>query len=165
MRARLTFTIVTAAALPILVAGCNRSEEGPATPPSTPSAEAKPAGDYPEARFPSYLKPPKAIENLMPFARAAVRQTGGRTQLGLVEKGMVTLMMTEGRADPMVMQVIKRAYEERDVKVYLASEHELLGVNKEDALPALASRFGDLNEALSEDWIAHITRHQRAGKV
>ena len=44
---------------------------------------------YPAPRFPSYLRPPKSIDDIMPFARAAVRQTGGRTPLGLVEKGMV----------------------------------------------------------------------------
>ena len=31
---------------------------------------------YPPPRFPSYVKPPKSIEDIMPYARAAVRQTG-----------------------------------------------------------------------------------------
>jgi hypothetical protein len=75
----------------------------------------------------------------MPFARAAVRQTGGRTPLGLVEKGMATLIVTEVNADPMVMQAITRAFEERGVKAYVVSEYELLGVNKEDALKAIQS--------------------------
>jgi hypothetical protein len=69
----------------------------------------------------------------MPFARAAVRQTGGRTPLGLVEKGMGALIVTEVVADAMVMQAIKRAYEERGVKVYIVSEDELLGINREEA--------------------------------
>ena len=37
----------------------------------------------------------------------------------------------------MVMQAIKRAYEERGVKIYIVAEHELLGVNKEEALKAV----------------------------
>jgi hypothetical protein len=37
---------------------------------------------YTPPRFPSYVKPPKTIEDIMPFARAAVRQTGGRTPPG-----------------------------------------------------------------------------------
>ena len=41
-------------------------------------------GKYPAPRFPSYVKPPKSIEDIMPFARAAVRQTGGRGQYGHV---------------------------------------------------------------------------------
>lgn len=98
-----------------------------------PSAENT---KYPAPRFPSYLKPPKSIEDVMPFARAAVRQTGGRTPLGLVAKGMATLIVTEVNADPMVMEAIKRAFEERGVKAYVVSEYELLGINKEDALKA-----------------------------
>ena len=73
----------------------------------------------------------------MPFARAAARQTGGRTPLGLVEKGTAALIVAEVGADPMVMQAIKRAYEERGVKTYIVGEHELLGVNKEEALKAI----------------------------
>ena len=52
-----------------------------------PSLNAAESNKYPTPRFPSYVKPPKSIEDIMPFARAAVRQTGGRTPLGLVEKG------------------------------------------------------------------------------
>jgi hypothetical protein len=68
---------------------------------------------YPAPRFPSYLRPPKSLDDIMPFARAAVRQTGGRTPLGLVEKGMGALIVTEVTADAMVIQAIKKAYEER----------------------------------------------------
>ena len=73
----------------------------------------------------------------MPFARAAVRQTGGRTPLGLVEKGMGALIVSEVSADAMVMQAIKKAYEERGVKVYIVSEDELLEINKEEAQKAI----------------------------
>ena len=75
----------------------------------------------------------------MPYARAAVRQTGGRTPLGLVEKGMAALIVTEVSADAMVMQAIKRAFEERSVKLYIVPENELLGISKEDALKAFQS--------------------------
>ncbi|HVR14727.1 MAG TPA: hypothetical protein VMS25_00095, partial [Candidatus Limnocylindrales bacterium] len=101
------------------------------------SAGAAESKKYPAPRFPSYLKPPKSIDDIMPFARAAARQTGGRTPLGLVEKGTAALIVTEVGADPMVMQAIKRAYEERGVKTYIVGEHELLGVNKEEALKAV----------------------------
>ena len=97
---------------------------------------------YPAPRFPSYVRPPKSIEDVMPFARAAVRQTGGRTPLGLVEKGQTVAIFTEPAAEEMVMQAIKRAYEERGVKVQIVPEHELLGVGKEEALKAVkASRW------------------------
>ena len=48
-------------------------------------ASAAESKNYPPPRFPSYVRPPKSIDDVMPFARAAVRQTGGRTPLGLVE--------------------------------------------------------------------------------
>jgi hypothetical protein len=94
-------------------------------------------GKYPPPRFPSYVKPPKSIEDVMPFARAAVRQTGGRTPLGLVEKGQTVAIITEPAAEDMVIQAIRRAYEERGVKVQVVPEHQLLGVTKEEALRAV----------------------------
>ena len=92
---------------------------------------------YPAPRFPSYLKPPKSIDDIMPYARAAVRQTGGRTPLGLAEKGRTVAIFSEPAADEMVMQAIKKAYEERGVKVQIAPEHQLLGVTKQEALKAV----------------------------
>ena len=90
---------------------------------------------YPPPRFPSYVKPPKSIEDVMPFGRAAVRQTGGRTPLGLVEKGTV-LIVVEPTAEDIVLRAIKKAYEERGVKVQMVPEHELAGVSKEEAQKA-----------------------------
>src|ERR671931_81835 len=90
---------------------------------------------YPAPRFPSYLKPPKSIEDVMPFARAAVRQTGGRTPLGLVEKGTV-LIVTDSTAEEMVLRAIRRAYEERGVKVQMVPEYELAGIKREEAQKA-----------------------------
>ena len=81
---------------------------------TSPTAQEK--GRYPAPRFPSYMKPPKSIEDVMPFARAAVRQTGGRTPLGLVEKGQTVAIFAEPLAEEMILQAIKRAYEERGVK-------------------------------------------------
>ncbi len=92
---------------------------------------------YPPPRFPSYVRPPKSIEDIMPFARAAVRQTGGRTPLGLVEKGMTVAIFAEPTAEDLILQAIKRAYEERGVKVQIVPEHQLLGVSKEEALKAI----------------------------
>ena len=51
---------------------------------------------YPAPRFPSYLRPPKSIYDVMPFARAAVRQTGGRTPLGLVENHLSAFLVAGG---------------------------------------------------------------------
>jgi hypothetical protein len=101
------------------------------------SGQAAEQAKYPAPRFPSYLKPPKSIDDIMPYARAAVRQTGGRTPLGLAEKGQTVAIFTEPKADEMVLQAIKRAYEERGVKVQMVPEYQLLGVSKEEALKSV----------------------------
>jgi hypothetical protein len=105
--------------------------------PSANFASAAESKNYPPPRFPSYVRPPKSIEDVMPFARAAVRQTGGRTPLGLVEQGQTVAIFTEPTAEEMVMQAIKRAYEERGVKIQIVPEHQLLGVSREEALKAV----------------------------
>jgi hypothetical protein len=98
---------------------------------------AQEKGKYPAPRFPSYVRPPKSIEDVMPFARAAVRQTGGRTPLGLVEKGQTVAIFTEPMAEDMILQAIKHAYEERGVKIQVVPEHQLLGVSKDEAMKAV----------------------------
>lgn len=90
-------------------------------------------GEYPEPRYPSYLKRPKTVEDVMPFARAAVRQIGGRSPLGLVNPGQTVLLITTPRSEEMLLQAIKKAYEERGVKVQFLSENEACGVSKEEA--------------------------------
>ena len=122
---------------------------------SVPSSGAEKTS-YPPPRFPSYLKPPKSIDEVMPFARAAVRQTGGRTPLGLVEKGTV-MIVTDSVAEDMVMQAIKRAYEERGVKVQIVPEYELVGIGKlDDARKAKEAMRGYTSEQgymEAERWI------------
>ena len=53
---------------------------------------------YPEPRFPSYLRKPISVEDAMPYARAAVRQTGGRTPLGQVEPGKTVALFAGERS-------------------------------------------------------------------
>ena len=98
------------------------------------SLNAAESNKYPTPRFPSYVKPPKSIDDIMPYARAAVRQTGGRTPLGLVEKGALIGLVTEAVADDTVMQAIVRAYKERGVEARIIPEYELAGVNREEVL-------------------------------
>jgi hypothetical protein len=90
----------------------------------------------PAPAFPSYLKKPDSIEQLMPQARAAVRQTGGRTPLGLVEPGKHLLIVVgeirDAKPNMMVQAAIKRALEERGVKVTLLTTWETLGMSEED---------------------------------
>ncbi len=86
--------------------------------------------------FPSYLKKPTSIEELMPQARAAVRQSGGRTPLGLVLPGKTLLIVVgeirEPRPNMMVQEALKRAIEERGAKAVVVTTWDLLGVTEEE---------------------------------
>jgi hypothetical protein len=55
----------------------------------------------------------------------------------LAEKGQTVAIFTEPKADEMVLQAIKRAYEERGVKIQMIPESQLLGVTKEEALKSV----------------------------
>lgn len=91
---------------------------------------------YPAPAFPSYLKKPTTVEELMPQARAAVRQTGGRTPLGLVLPGKTLLIVVgeirEARPNMMVQEAIMRAMAERGAKAVVVTTWDLLGVSEAD---------------------------------
>src|SRR5688572_3095021 len=63
--------------------GCRRDPEprGTASAPAGVSTAA--AGQYPAPRWPSYFKPPTSVEDLMPAARALVRNTSGFLGVGM----------------------------------------------------------------------------------
>ena len=92
----------------------------------------------PPPAFPSYLKKPDSIDQLMPQARAAVRQTGGRTPLGLVDPGKHVLIVVgevrDSKPNMMVQEAIKRAYEERGVKCTILTMWEVLGLSEAEFL-------------------------------
>jgi len=87
---------------------------------------------FPEARFPGYLKNPQNIEELLPQARYAVSQKGGRAPLGLVDPGDIVLIPLPIHADPMVQEAVKQAFAERRVEVRFIYEYELAGVSRKD---------------------------------
>jgi hypothetical protein len=90
----------------------------------------------PPPAFPSYLKQPDSIEQLMPQARAAVRQTGGRSALGLVDPGKTVVIVVgelrDSRPNMMVQEAMKRAAEERGVKAIILTTWELLGLSEQE---------------------------------
>jgi hypothetical protein len=90
----------------------------------------------PAPAFPSYLKKPESIEQLMPSARAAARQTAGRTPLGLADPGKTLLIVVGelmgGNPDMTVQEAMKRAIEERGVKPIILTAWELLGISHEE---------------------------------
>ncbi|MDO9440817.1 MAG: hypothetical protein Q7T73_08000 [Beijerinckiaceae bacterium] len=93
--------------------------------------------------FPSYLKKPNSTEELMPQARAAVRQSGGRTPLGLVLPGKTLLIVVgearEPRPNMMVQEAISRALAERGAKAIVLTTWDLLGVSEEDYVKVRAA--------------------------
>ncbi len=92
----------------------------------------------PPPAFPSYLKKPDNIEQLMPAARAASRQSQGRAPLGLVDAGKHLLIVVgeirDTRPNMMVQEAIKRAMEERGVKTTVLTIWDLLGMSQEEYL-------------------------------
>lgn len=73
---------------------------------------------FPEPRFPSYLKAPQSIDEIMPYARELARNESWRGGLGLgvVNSGESILIVVGAEAEDMIMQAIQRALEERGVK-------------------------------------------------
>lgn len=95
-----------------------------------------PTKPFPQPAFPSYLRAPNNIEALMPNARAAAAQTAGRVPLGLVKRGQTALIVVgevrDAKPVPLVQQAIRRAVEERGVKLVIMNAAELIGVSEAD---------------------------------
>jgi hypothetical protein len=102
------------------------------------AAESK----YSQPRFPSYLKAPKSVDEIMPFARAVARQTTGLQGegLGSLKSGESVALVTEASSDDMVVDAIRRAMDERGVKLHVLASYELAGVSRADALEAIKAR-------------------------
>jgi len=115
----ITVAVLTAAA----VAGaCSRSgqKNGPSTAGST---------EYPAPRWPAYFKAPKSIDDLMPAARALVRNQSGLQGkgMGILQSGESVLIVTGDDADPMVLEAIKRALVERKITPHVKFTYEMSG--------------------------------------
>ena len=84
------------------------------------SQESPEEPNYPSSRFPDYVIRPNTIGDVLPFARAAVRQSGGRTPLGLVQAGKRVALFAGQRAlvepNPLVLEAIVQAFSERGVE-------------------------------------------------
>jgi hypothetical protein len=129
-----------AAVLVALAAACGRHD----------GATEATAADvrYPEPRFPSYLKPPTSIEEVLPHVRPLVRNKAGfqGAGFGIVKPGETIALILQITAEPMIVEAVKRALEERGVHVNLVPEHELVGVSREDALAYRRARYSYTSE-------------------
>jgi hypothetical protein len=90
---------------------------------------------YPEPRFPSYLKPPASVEDVLPHVRPLARNKIGfqGNGLGIARPGDTVAFILAPTAEAMIVEAVKRAMEERGVKVNLVPEYEVAGVSREDA--------------------------------
>jgi hypothetical protein len=123
--------LVLAAAL-ALGSGCSRNDSEEA---GTKQADATEKMEtYPEPRWPSYFKPPQSVEDLMPAARSLVRNTSGfqGKGMGILQAGDSVLVVSSPEADPMVLDAIKRALDERKITLHLKYGYELQGITKQD---------------------------------
>ena len=128
--------VVTLVGLTAAMAACNRpapkasqTAEGGASGPQAPQEK------YPEARWPSYFKPPQSVEDLMPSARSLVRNKSGfqGKGMGILQSGDSVLIVATASAEPMVMEALTRALTERKVAVHVKYTYEFLGQTKPQA--------------------------------
>ncbi len=140
-------TGVLAATLIAVASGACRKEpqKEATTPPAnggTPPAPQTSAGNYPEPRFPSYLKPPASIDEVMPFVRPLVRTRTGLqgAGLGIIEKGETVLFVVSTDAEDMIVNAVVKGMEERGAKVVVKRDYEIAGIPKEEAIDYRKSR-------------------------
>jgi len=121
--------------LAIGATACRRTEDG-----VRPAA----AIQYPEPRYPSYLKPPTSIDEVLPHVRPLVRNKTGfqGAGLGVAQSGDTVTFVLGLDADDLIVQAVKQAMEERGVHVHLVHEYEMVGISRDDALDSTGGSAG-----------------------
>ena len=119
--------LIGVVALAACAAACRRADT------AQPAAAAI---EYPEPRYPSYLKPPTSIAEVLPHVRPLVRNKIGfqGAGLGVAQAGDTVTFVLGLDADDLIVQALKTAMEERGVHVNLVHEYEMVGISREDAL-------------------------------
>jgi hypothetical protein len=109
------------------------------------------AGGYPEPRFPAYLRTVTSVEPLLPSARLAARQIAGRTPLGLVRSGEHLLLVVPDEQEPLTLEAVQKALEERGVKVTVQRHYQVQGLTAAQAKENMAARQRSLTFG-SDGW-------------
>lgn len=125
------FTVmVIVAALATACGTSERSTEETGAAKATVSAQKE---TYPAPRWPSYFKVPRSVDELMPAARALVRNQSGfqGKGMGILQPGEAVMIVAADTADPMVLTAIRRALEERKITPHIKFTYELLGRTRE----------------------------------
>lgn len=87
--------------------------------------------DYPSPAYPLYMAEPNE-EGLVHAARVAVRQTSGRSPLGIAEPGTTLHIIPQLDQDPLVQRAFDTAFAERDIEVEWIGVWELMGMTEEE---------------------------------
>ncbi len=123
------------------------------------SAAQKPAASttaYRSPRFPSNLKTPRTVDDVMPYTRALARNKSNILGLGLgvLQPGETVLLVGSVASEDIFVDAIKRALIERKVTPIFMYDYDLVGVSKDDASAyrkATAAKFsserGDMEAA------------------
>src|SRR5262245_41987447 len=137
----------------VLAAGCvKQTPAGESSGAASASARVGAGGEqFPAPRWPSYFKTPKTIDDLMPAARLLVRNQSGLQGkgMGILKEGEKVLIVAADEADPMVIEAVTKALEERKITPYVKYVDEMKGITKEQAAADRERRLGgqDIKEA------------------
>src|SRR5215475_11047941 len=97
--------VCASGALALAAAGCGGGSTPSSQQESGPAAAARvgpaPGETYPAPRWPSYFKPAKSVDDLMPAARALVRNQSGLQGkgMGILAAGESVLIVAANEAD------------------------------------------------------------------
>src|SRR3989475_13229077 len=129
---------------------------------------------YPAPRWPSCLKKPKSVEEILPHARDLVRNKagfGGNSPglgLGLLQPGEEVMIVTDTTAEDFVVEALLKALAERSVQAHIAPNYTLVGVSKEDAEQIrLKTEIRSAEEGFMEAkyyWIERVFAHPEVPK-
>src|SRR5713226_1317100 len=129
---------------------------------------------YPAPRWPSYLKKPKSVEEILPHARDLVRNKagfGGNSPglgLGLLQPGEEVMIVTDTTAEDFVVEALLKALAERSVQAHIVPNYTLVGVSKEDAEQIrLKTEIRSAEEGFMEAkyyWIERVFAHPEVPK-
>lgn len=103
-------------------------------------ARAQPASPgvgpgYPAPRFPSYLRTPDSVDEVMPIARRLVRELKGLQGdgLGIAQPGETVAVVSNTESQDVFIEALRRAYAERGVTMLNAPEYTLVGLSRAEA--------------------------------
>lgn len=90
---------------------------------------------YPAPRFPSYLRAPDSIDEVMPIARRLVRELKGLQGdgLGIAQSGDVVAVISTADSHEVFIEALRRAYAERGVTLRDVPDYSLVGLSRGDA--------------------------------